>query len=384
MINPHVMNYKKTINSLTDFHVTVLTATAIVIVLFFGLNPHTFTQKNGVSYNSQEKGLRFTPPGIAYIDSLFNTVPEKSSKGLTLHLSYSVDDVEKTGFGPIFMAHNGDDTKQLTVWHWGDSLIIMNGNDYSYRKKEPRITLKKAVSPKKRVDFTITSNSLGTKLYKNGVEVAQDSNLYLTLPRGEGKTRLIFGNSVYGKHGFKGVLYGVALYQRVVEKEELKRGVKAQFNQGELVKDAEKVFLLYTFSKKQGTVIIDESGNHHKLRLPSKALVIKKSFLAQPGHYFRNTYSFYFDLIINIIGFIPLGAILYIWFERKGFVEKSLFCTTFSTCFLISLFIEISQGWLPARSSSIMDIVLNATGGLLGIILIINILSSKKMLSESA
>ncbi len=367
---------------LTVLHVTLLTIGAILIILFFGLHPKTLSHANGVTWSPHEKSLRFEPPGIAFVDDLHLEKQLSPSTGLTLHLSYAVADVKKTGFRPLFMLHNGSDHNQLSLWHWGAALIVMNGDDYSYEKKEPRISLKDAARPGERVEFTLTSNTSGTYLYKNGIEVAKNHALVLTLPSGEEKTRLVLGNSIYGRHGWKGELYSIVLYNKQLPPKELLHLVNHPIDTPHLFMGAKDALLLYTFKHLDDRYIRDESGNNHALYIPPKPLVIKKTLLAFPGYYSINTHAFYLDIILNLLGFIPLGAIVYIWLYRTDFSLRAMGPSTLIFCFLLSLFIEISQAWLPARSSSLLDIILNTSGGLIGILVISSISSKMNITKE--
>lgn len=85
--------------------------------------------------------------------------------------------------------------------------------------------------------------------------------------------------------------------------------------------------------------------------------------LQQGGFYFS-------DVAINILGFIPLGYLLMSYFLSNDRIQKkiSVVCLTIATCTGISLLIELSQYYIPGRSSSLLDLLFNGLGAFGGVI----------------
>jgi len=74
-------------------------------------------------------------------------------------------------------------------------------------------------------------------------------------------------------------------------------------------------------------------------------------------------------MIINYLGFIPFGFILFATLIRfGGTFEKHGVLITIAFCFSVSLALEIVQVWIPFRSSQMLDLLLNTFGGLTGAI----------------
>jgi glycopeptide antibiotics resistance protein len=73
------------------------------------------------------------------------------------------------------------------------------------------------------------------------------------------------------------------------------------------------------------------------------------------------------DIIINFIGFIPLGLVFLATFVKAGSVfRQNAVLIAVGLCFTVSLTIEILQAWIPSRSSDFLDLILNTLGGFLG------------------
>jgi VanZ family protein len=107
--------------------------------------------------------------------------------------------------------------------------------------------------------------------------------------------------------------------------------------------------------------------------------VALKDMLTQWPHYWTG-----FDVVVNILGYIPLGCLLvfslYPWVPRflamliAGIIGSSL-----------SIGIEIVQFSLPSRVTSLLDIVTNSAGAFLGAIvgaLIVRLILENKILSH--
>ena len=79
-----------------------------------------------------------------------------------------------------------------------------------------------------------------------------------------------------------------------------------------------------------------------------------------------------FDILGNTIMFIPIGLLLPLLFKpfRKWWAAAGF-------CFLLSLFIETAQLFLP-RSTDINDLMLNTLGGAAGYMIYLLIVKSKK------
>jgi VanZ family protein len=86
----------------------------------------------------------------------------------------------------------------------------------------------------------------------------------------------------------------------------------------------------------------------------------------RPGVLLGWGYS-YGDVIINVLGFVPLGFLamgLLAEMRRTGFWQSLGSVVAFCLC--VSLAIELVQYFLPGRSSSMVDLLTNTLGALVG------------------
>jgi VanZ family protein len=74
----------------------------------------------------------------------------------------------------------------------------------------------------------------------------------------------------------------------------------------------------------------------------------------------------WFDLVSNLLGYIPLGALIFGAIVRSGGQAKPAFFISFATGTLLSFSMEFLQNYLPQRVASNVDLGLNSLGTLIG------------------
>ncbi len=101
------------------------------------------------------------------------------------------------------------------------------------------------------------------------------------------------------------------------------------------------------------------SGWHHPQGLWSLA------FLSLPWPHWWDR----FDIVANLIGYLPLGALIYIAALRSGRGRGAAALLGFALPSLLSLTMELLQNYLPQRVPSAADWALNSAGAALGMLL---------------
>ncbi len=77
----------------------------------------------------------------------------------------------------------------------------------------------------------------------------------------------------------------------------------------------------------------------------------------------------WFDLVSNLLGYLPLGALMFVASVRTGMRSRPAVVMAFALGMLLSLAMETLQNFLPQRVASNVDLTLNASGALLGAVL---------------
>ena len=366
-ITIHYLPRKETISQ--RIH-TFLVIAMVLIILFLGLRPKSPLTGNDAQWLSDEHALIFQEAGIAYIDDLKWSHSSNNFDEFTIELRVAAQNIEKSGIRPILMINNGSDRDQLIIWQWGASIIAMNGDDYDYTRKLPRVSSKEVLAPGKILDISIISSNHSTKLYINGQLAVNNQTWQISIPGNDRKTHLILGNSIYAKHGWGGAIYSLAIHAKALSSEELHLSHRWKLPE----------IALYTIRPDEAKLwdTLTEL-NYIPLLIPKRIVMLKKSFMTIPWHSFSLSRSFLVDGLLNFFGFVPLGLLLcYRLWQSFADSKRSPHAITFLSCFLISLTIETCQVWQPARTSSVLDLLLNSLGSYLGILLASTYFKNKK------
>jgi len=265
--------------------------------------PKDFYFANDIKWITGQPGIRFSRYGIAYTDPIKELSKEGGSEanGFSIEIAFKAISYPKDGFKFILVLHNGKDSNQLLVGQWHSSIIVMNGDDYNHRRRTKRTSLKLAAIPPKKRFITITSGKDGTSIYLDGQSIRSKRDLILKIPDG-GKSRLILGNSVYGKHSWKGDVYGVAFYRYILTDQD----VAMHFDnwtkhRNFLLATKYKPVVLYLFDEKGGRKVVDHAGGNYDLEIPSRMQILDKNILSLTWGQLNFDSGFIRDIIITSI-----------------------------------------------------------------------------------
>jgi VanZ family protein len=75
-----------------------------------------------------------------------------------------------------------------------------------------------------------------------------------------------------------------------------------------------------------------------------------------------------FDIVINVAAYAPLGGLLALWWTQRHAYDEipQAFGVSLVSGFILSVCLELLQGWLPARVSSPADVLANTVGSAAG------------------
>jgi hypothetical protein len=352
----------------------------LTVILFFGLRPKGYSHSNNVKWIGDQSGIRFGQYGLAYTDPIKELSRDDSSgaDGFSIEIAFKPLSFEER-FRFILSLHAGEDRDQLLVGQWRSWQIVMNGDDYAHRRRTKRIGVNSDTQPPEMQFVTITTGKEGTKVFVDGHIRAARKDFKLNMPNGD-NVRLLLGNSVYGRHPWKGEIHGLAIYGYTLAA----KVVAEHFSQWSadrsfLFAAHARPFILYLFDEKGGNKAIDHSGGIHHLTIPSKMQILDKKFLPLPWDRYQIGPGFAQDTFLNLIGFLPLGFILAITFFKVGSVfKRHNIQLAVILCFTVSLTIEIVQAWIPSRSSDSLDLILNTLGGFLGAVICYQLLGARR------
>ena len=362
----------------TEFHRKIplvwwagLVTLVLLAILMVGLKPGDISPPNHAGWLGDRPGLRFQKIGIAYTDSISDLIRGHilPDRAFSMEIALQAKSFSEDGFQFILLVHGGRDDGQLLIGQWRSSLIVMNGDDYNHRRKTDRITVTSPAESPQPVFVTVTVGSGGTSVYLDGQAASVKKEMHLEMPE-DVNTRLLIGNSVYGKHHWEGEVYGVAVYGKTLSEEEVavhhtgwSKNLDFSFAQGLAP------VILYSLDNGGSNRAAGHAGAAHALQVPSRLKVLAPSFFYQKLSFQRISRSLYKDrdALLNFFGFIPLGLALGATLIKMGgrFESRSI-PIALAAGFLVSLWIETVQAWMPARSSDLQDLILNTAGTFVG------------------
>ncbi len=132
--------------------------------------------------------------------------------------------------------------------------------------------------------------------------------------------------------------------------------------------DNQSIISYFPFNERTGTRIQDQINRHDLFMLPTFK-VPQKVILVPPWKDFRLNLSYFSDITINLLGFVPLGVFTFALIRKSITSARQSFIIVTLFGLFLSLIIELIQVYLPNRSSQLMDVITNTTGTALGIVL---------------
>lgn len=377
MDQPNATNQSCTKLSATDHHMRptpwgllLLTAAMLMLILYFGLRFKDAAIINDVALIEDQAGLRFQRSGIAFAEAVDYPAPDNAgNERLSIEFAMKPGAESDGHFRFLLQLHGGQDAEQLVIGQWQSWLIIMHGDDYDAKRRQPRIAVK-AFHPEQKRFVSVVSGHDGTAVYLDGQLAERRRDLRLKTPAAGTPKRLVLGNSIYGRHAWVGDLYGLATYDQVLGESTI-RGHFGQWAAEGTFAFAlpEKTTSLYLFDEQGGQRIADRSGRGNDVRIPPKLTILSKEFLTTPFAEEEYNRSLVQDMVLNFTGFIPMGFLLsaLMWHGRRTVAKRLLLVLL--ACGAVSLGIELAQAWIPSRSSQMLDLILNTLGAGAGVLI---------------
>lgn len=328
----------------------LLLAIVLVVTLFAGLYPKDYDFRNHVERTSAGNGLTFEKYGVAFTEPIIDEVLAESlnEEGFQISLTLGPEADKQEGFAFIAQIHSGDDRTQLVIGRWSEYLIVMNGDDYKHRLKHPRISARLSETQRnKGVEILIQSGSRGSVIELKDLLVVRRSNVKLAIPSSPHAARIVLGNSVGGTHSWAGEMRRFEIRPAGATSDPI---------------------VAFDMDQIAGNKVPDSGAVGGVLNIPRKDVIVERDLLEWPiNHQFELNRSFVSDFILNLFGFVPFGVALTGVLRWRGFPRVKCLITVSLAAVLVSLLIEYAQTWVPSRSSSLLDLVLNIVGGTVGV-----------------
>ena len=339
----------------------------LCVILVAGLWPFC-APKNDVQWLKGANGLRFGRHGIVASTDGFRAAFPDGACSLEIWL----EPEGGNSAGAILAFDSSPDPEfPFALLQSGASLAIERASiDSQGRMVRPWLSVNRVFEKGKRVFLTITGGNGKTVVYVNGVPARVSSGFGLV--SGDLTGRLVLGSSTI-RNSWPGQIAGLAVYDSSLTSFEVETHYErwAQ-GQGPVIAQEKAPVALYLFDEKAGSAAHDRMGSGNDLVIPTRYYVLRPPFLSSPLGPFRSRWagwmrwSYWSDVCLNVAGFVPLGFFFTAYFSLvRPIPRPRVMVLVFGLT--ISLFIEITQYFLPTRDSSMTDVITNTLGTAVGV-----------------
>jgi hypothetical protein len=194
----------------------------------------------------------------------------------------------------------------FTLRQWGSGLVLLHASRGAPAKKA-EVYVGDVFSGIKPVLVTITSGEAGTAVYADGTLLT--SLPTFTVSNRDLAGQLVVGNAPLRSFNWSGQITRLTIYNRELADAEISRhfAVPTQSRSLDLARNA-SVVADYLFNERKGDIVHNRVDSATNLLIPERFFVLDKEFLERPWDEFRPTWSYWKDVGVNVVGFIPLGC----------------------------------------------------------------------------
>jgi hypothetical protein len=349
----------------------------IISLLFFGLWPFEFEPANQVFRLKNKPGLHFNnnsivlEPVIKSHGTLLSQLNNDDEFSMEIKLIPSIKTAKRLSC--IFCIYDEREPEIILLGKWKSHTILRRRIELAGNKTSSHeVSIPDSLFHDQSAIITVSMCTDGTLLSINneknvffpGFNLKRKNQLF-------SNAQLLVGNDTNVKTSWNGEINGFAIYRRALKREEIERH-KLLWNSNNFSKlSREKdILALFPMHETHGQVVRNMiTGKNNNLLIPEKLFSIKKTILGGPWINFWHDERFYYDIIINIIGFIPFGLLLLALFISNNKTGYFFYAITVISGFGLSLMIELIQVFMPLRTSSITDLISNTIGTLIGVII---------------
>ncbi len=344
----------------------ILCLVVLSIILTAGLWPFG-APPNRVTWLSRTNGLHFAYPATVLATSSLPPGQLSSTSSCTLEIwlqpaSILGESTFLSFYGPSrlsrFSLHQSDSDLLLKTQAAASSRADRQYVDYFFQKRQP-------------VLLTISSGAGGTNIYKNGFLLLQLDRFRVS-PQIL-RDRFVLGTSLTQADTWSGDLHGLALYATELTPSRVLDHYRSWAHLGQppmppSIAAQDGAAAIYPFSEHAGVFAHSLIGTGVPLEIPSRFQLVKQDRLSLPWQGFHSDWSYWQDIAINVLGFVPLGFVFCAYWACSHALRPAVITAVLAgVC--VTFAIEILQSHLPTRSSDLTDVLTNILGASLGALL---------------
>jgi VanZ family protein len=349
-----VLDKKKTV-------LIFLGAMVLLITLFFGLKPRGFRFRNQAELLEDGSGISFTDVGMAYSRGILAEIGISDSFCIAFTMKpYSTG--RQLSRVLSLVDGKGRTLLQVDQWRTGLDIMIWDADG----AKIGKIGFENGLNPHENRSLVLSITREEMRLSVDEEAGAEESR-GIDAPAGLFRDcRLLIGLSPTGRDPWRGEMKELGFFRGTVSTKEIEdfEDGGTRFSTGAFA-SAQPAALFY-FNERSGRTVGDQSGNGWNLQIPAFPRLLKHEVLVANLEKPLTDFSQRADMIVNLVGFIPLGVFFSLCFGAFMKSGARIVLLTVCCAFAVSLGIELLQVFIPTRTSQLPDLVLNTLGALIG------------------
>lgn len=331
-------------------------------MLCVGLWPFTFAPANNAIIDEHGNGIRFSRPAAAVEADTMSTADKEAFLNGTVTIALRIRPERRIPwFLPRILSIDEGNRLRFLIGQWKKHLVVKSFGEQGGKAVGIADVRDVLDSGTTRMIVIVTGPD-GTRVYVDGRE-SMHGDVRLFSGAAAEPWRLALGGSPTGKFTWTGTLWCVSVFRGDVSGQMLRDTANSACGACDTTLGARRM-LGYSFDRPD-TLVRDCGG--------SRTLMVKRRFplvpavLVPPWRDFTGDASYYSDIVVNVLGFVPFGFFLAGFLARRRAGAKlRTIAIAVAAGFAISLCIELLQVLLPGRSSQMSDLITNTLGTLAG------------------
>jgi len=329
-------------------------------ILLAGLLPFR-GPRNGVSWLGNQNGVRLSGHSTLWSDGSFPVLDQGRGDSCSIEIWLQPGLPRDSSI--IFSFSTPENPLELTLHQYRSLLIVETrvpggwhaasiiGADGVFHQGTPAFV-------------TISSGPQQTVMYVDGA-------LARTFPGSrigpDCRGRLVLGTSPTMDDSWRGQVRGLGLYGAELTADEARQHYESWTTSGSpALSDREHAVGLYLFNERSGDIVHNSIATGINLEIPARYRLVHQMFLQPFWHEYKPKGSYWKDILINIVGFMPLGFFFFAYWSTVRPIRRAALVTTLLG-FAVSLTIEVLQSQIPTRDSGTTDLITNTLGTFLGV-----------------
>ena len=314
-----------------------------------------------MAWLENENGVRFGRDGTIWSSGEFPKSDAQGEPSCSLEIWLQPDSMSASG--TLLSFYTPENPLQFLLQQYRGLLIVSRQMRES-RNQAQIIGTDGVFATIEPVFVSLTSGPENTAMYVDG-------KLARSFPKvriGDGCAGdLVIGTSPVGESNWSGKLKGLALYQHELTPTEVLLHYQTWTTHGQPgISGDEHAIAVYVFNERTGNTVHNDLAGGIDLYIPNRFTLLHQQFLEPFWKEFKPSRSYREDILVNVVGFIPLGFFFCAYWSSVRPIRRPAL-TTVALGLAVSLTIEILQSYLPTRNSGTTDLITNTLGTFLGV-----------------